>query len=152
LRDLYLNDNKFSGTLPANWRFNNINVAWNNLTGPLPSSWSAISDLELSGNNLSGSIPPGWGNATLKSVSLNDNPRLLGCLPRAWRSRAAFTLYNTRPSTAAMSFHRRAQVRDASGEVLGGITRSLSSSIGGIGYEAATVSEALKGTDVSGYC
>jgi hypothetical protein len=154
-----LSNNRLSGTLPPTWRSGWINVAWNNLTGPLPSSWSANRILELSGNNFSGSIPPGWGNATLRTLSLNDNPRLQGCLPRAWRSREAFTLVTTRPGMLVVStrgnVQGRAQLaadtyRDDTVAALGDALDRPGLVTYHKGGEA--VGTALKGTGIRGYC
>jgi len=154
-----LSNNQLSGTLPPTWRTAWINVAWNNLTGPLPSSWSANRILELAGNNFSGSIPPSWGNAALQSLSLNDNPRLQGCLPRAWRSRAAFTLFTTRPGMLVVWTRRNVQGR---AQLAADAYRADSvAALGdaGVGPDPETnhkggeaVDTALKGTGIRDYC
>jgi hypothetical protein len=62
----------------------------NAFTGPLPASWGslkALASLNLNGNQLTGGIPPSWGalGRTLSEshgLYLSDNPGLVGCLPR----------------------------------------------------------------------
>jgi hypothetical protein len=160
LQSVLLSNNMLSGTLPPTWRMDWITVAWNNLTGPLPPSWGASTTLGLSGNNLSGSVPSGWGGARIQQVSLNDNPRLQGCLPRAWRSRAEFTLSAIRPGTPPMSFRRGAQARAAAarrggdGSLSDGLSDVLSPAFNsaGDGSGAVAVGVALQGTALTGYC
>ncbi|KAL6759574.1 hypothetical protein V8C86DRAFT_1786799, partial [Haematococcus lacustris] len=57
--------------------------------GSLPSSWSALTNLDalvLRANQLSGPLPPQWSSlANLRTLSLGAN-RLTGTIPASWQS------------------------------------------------------------------
>ena len=95
LSSLALQNNKFSGTLPAGWsqlsRLKNLNVNNNYLRGTLPLAWGAMSkliSLNLGSNYLSGTLPNGWKDGLLDGLYmlfLNSN-RLEGTIPSSWWS------------------------------------------------------------------
>jgi hypothetical protein len=63
----------FAGTLPASWgddavaTLTVIDLSDNQLSGPLPGTWSRLASLHhvnLSSNDLSGELPEGWATMT----------------------------------------------------------------------------------------
>jgi hypothetical protein len=164
LQTVLLSDNNLSGTLPPTWRMPTIRVAWNALTGQLPPSWAAATDLSLSGNKLSGSIPAAWGQqAALSSLSVNNNPDLEGCLPRAWRSRAGFRLSATQRNASALLFQegarqarldqaRQAGPNDPPRGLRTSVLTGMSSLGSGANGPAVPTHVALDGTRLTGYC
>jgi len=69
LTELFLTNNKFSGTIPDSItklnRLDTISLAQNHLSGPIPSSMGnmdALTDLYLNDNELTGPIPDSFGN------------------------------------------------------------------------------------------
>jgi hypothetical protein len=84
-----------AGPLPPSWgalpQLRALDLSGNDFNGPLPPSWSKLARLEqldLNTNDLGGSVPPSWGTLPrLVNVTLFHNPRLKGCLPRAWRGK-----------------------------------------------------------------
>lgn len=163
LQKVFLHDNRLSGTLPPTWGIQSVSVAWNNLTGQLPPSWAAVTDLNLAGNKFLGSIPAAWEQqATLSSLSINDNPNLQGCLPRAWRSRAEFRLAATRPNTLSVQYEQGAkearmdQVGYTGQDDVPGMRVSIGFGLSGLGGAATgpavSTEFALQGTQLTGYC
>jgi hypothetical protein len=65
-----------------------LDMGTNSFSGPLPASWGsfkALATLDLSNNQLLGGIPFFWGTlgvTRLSQLSLFNNFRLVGCLPR----------------------------------------------------------------------
>lgn len=163
LEKVFLHDNQLSGTLPPSWGMQSVSVAWNNLTGQLPPSWAAVADLNLAGNKFLGLIPAVWEQqATLSALSINDNPNLQGCLPRAWRSRAEFRLATTWPNTLSVPYEQGAkEVRmgqvgytgpsDAPG-IHFSIIFGLFGLRGAATGPAVSTEFALQGTRLTGYC
>ncbi|MEM7084617.1 MAG: Two component regulator three Y domain protein [Bacteroidota bacterium] len=80
--------NNISGTLPASLsalsELKVLELSFNKLSGPIPASFGDLKKLELlalNGNNLSGSIPQSMTNLTsLKQLHLSSN-QLTGALP-----------------------------------------------------------------------
>jgi len=88
LADLRINDNQFSGPIPAEFgTLSSLRSLWlgvNNLTGPIPPELGNLSELRslwLGVNNLMGTIPSNLGNLEhLRELNLQDN-QLSGSLP-----------------------------------------------------------------------
>ena len=82
--EVFLNDNQLSGTLPVQLVLNTVilNVANNNLVGPVPAAISrnrALIALMVGGNSLSGTFPASLAQASsLLICSLSDSLRGLG--------------------------------------------------------------------------
>jgi hypothetical protein len=116
LQVLYMEDNSFSGALPAEWGklsilnsldlsnyYNTEDGSWggnNSFSGSLPANWSSIKSLGYfwcdggACNGLSGSIPNSWHDLCgLRELSLNETrpgwakSQLEGHLPWAWMYR-----------------------------------------------------------------
>ncbi|GIL98149.1 hypothetical protein Vretimale_3559, partial [Volvox reticuliferus] len=92
LKQLRLDGNSLTGTLPESWallgRLNVLSVSRNNIGGPLPGAWSALHDLsylDVSHNALRGSLPGAWGNGmtNIRQIHVDGNS-LNGSLPAAW--------------------------------------------------------------------
>ena len=91
MRDLYLNGNSLSGTLPdgcaavADIRM--LRLDSNHLSGSLPETWAIMTDvllLALHSNQLSGTLPEAWATMNdMQKLSLGSN-HLSGTLPEAW--------------------------------------------------------------------
>ena len=67
----YFTVDQLTGTLPSSWsaltQLQRLNLSFNNLNGTLPGSWSNLIKLQLlvlTGNLLTGALPESWGNLT----------------------------------------------------------------------------------------
>ncbi|KAK1299122.1 Protein BRASSINOSTEROID INSENSITIVE 1 [Acorus calamus] len=88
LKELYLQDNLFTGAIPASLAncsgLVSLDLSFNYLTGPIPSSLGSLSrlrDLIMWMNLLEGEIPPELSNIrTLENLIL-DNNGLVGTIP-----------------------------------------------------------------------
>ena len=73
-----------------------LNLASNQLSGPIPTQLSALTDLlelELGGNQLSGAIPPQLAALTsLQTLDLGFNPELAGVVPSGLRRLPLYTV------------------------------------------------------------
>jgi hypothetical protein len=127
----------YAGTLPSSWsalsHLQVLDLSNNKLSGPLPDSWSqmmTVSYMILDSNNLAGTVPASWARLTsLLLIVLDHNVRLTGCLPRAWRAMSG-AAQTTRQSS------------NASDSLLGQI---LSASP--VAHERT-----YEGTSITGYC
>jgi Leucine-rich repeat (LRR) protein len=78
---LYLGNNSFSGTIPANIdqlmpRLVLLDIFGNKLNGSIPSSLGKVEgllSLDLSNNNFSGNVHDKWMNTMLTALDLSDN-------------------------------------------------------------------------------
>lgn len=88
LQQAHLSSNQLTGPLPQSWSglvdLDALHLNDNHIQGELPSSWSKLSSLrilDLSENSLAGSIPSAWSKLSrLQQLTLNDN-LLTGTLP-----------------------------------------------------------------------
>jgi len=98
LTELFLTNNKFSGTIPDSItklnRLDTISLAQNHLSGPIPSSMGnmdALTDLYLNDNELTGPIPDSFGNFKAMMVPNEysqgylklSNNKLTGTIPNS---------------------------------------------------------------------
>ncbi|MDE2731165.1 MAG: putative Ig domain-containing protein [Bacteroidota bacterium] len=91
LESVHLLGNSLSGPIPPEITrlvsLRSIDLAGNELEGPIPSGIGNLKRLEnlwLYSNNISGPLPREIGNlAALEHLSVSDNPRMAGRLPRS---------------------------------------------------------------------
>eukprot|EP00873_Tetraselmis_striata_P014364 jgi/Tetstr1/434628/TSEL_023719.t1 len=89
--EVWLYNNQLTGPLPPSWsaltRLTQLSLHDNHLTGPLPPSWSALTELSglyLDNIQLTGPLPPSWSALTgLECLWLYNN-QLTGPLPPSW--------------------------------------------------------------------
>ena len=90
LTSLVLSGNEFSGSIPVELgnfsALDSLDLGGNQLTGSIPPQLGQLSSLKMLGiqnNNLSGPLPPEIGSLVkLETLELNDNPGLVGLMPR----------------------------------------------------------------------
>uniref|UniRef100_A0A383VNV4 LysM domain-containing protein n=1 Tax=Tetradesmus obliquus TaxID=3088 RepID=A0A383VNV4_TETOB len=87
-------ENGITGSLPASWgalkALRDLQMVGQHLTGTLPASWQgmeAMESLSVCFNDITGTIPTQWaqGMRRLRMFCTNSNPRLQGCVPKAWK-------------------------------------------------------------------
>ena len=96
LRDIRVDNNHLSGTLPAMWAKSTLaqNLRTlihqnNQISGTLPPEWSgfrSIDRIALSENRLSGTLPAEWGalQSGVVFIETAHNQKLSGTLPTTW--------------------------------------------------------------------
>ncbi|TPX64167.1 hypothetical protein CcCBS67573_g08482 [Chytriomyces confervae] len=89
LQEMYIGFNKLSGEIPSSVssmasHLRVINMSNNKLTGPLPTSYGALTlltELELQNNMLTGTIPSEYGSFTRMADFQLSNNQLTGSIP-----------------------------------------------------------------------
>ena len=123
-------NNKLGGSIPAGLgdltNLTRLDLAYNNLTGPIPSTLSNLTSLNLSGNNLTGSIP---SNLTkLTTLDLGSN-RLTGPIPTNLTKLTSLKLGNNRLTGSIPTNLTKLTTLDLQGNDLDG---SIPSSLGNL--------------------
>jgi hypothetical protein len=104
LRELYLGNNKFSGSLPFGDSWSAVTVIsleHNQLTGSIPKMYGTLAglrELRLQENQLHGTLPDFASLRRLEVLLLHNNsPGMMGLVPKSWGQMTALkivTLYN----------------------------------------------------------
>jgi hypothetical protein len=90
-------DNQLTGPLPREWgamtSLQHLGLNSNQLTGPLPREWGAMTKLQqlwLNSNQLTGPLPREWGALTnvANELVLCSNPGLAGSVPVSWQPKS----------------------------------------------------------------